>query len=207
MIYCLFEQSGVFKNVFKSKGIDAVDIDISNKFNQTDITSNIFEMIDNGFVRGLKDNDKIIAFFPCTYFSNYNDLFMSGKSFCFRNMNNEQISDYITNRRATRYKYRNKLYQLIRQCNRKHIPLIIENPYSRTIIQYLGNPTVKHTRNKYGDFYKKTTVYYCYNCTINVDKLTVYNCAVEKHVEHAHGIERSIMSEKYAENLINSIEW
>lgn len=207
MIYCLFEQSGTFKNVFLSKGLKAVDIDISDNFNQTDITANIFDMLDNGFINNLKSDDKIIAFYPCTYFSDYNKLFISGKSNCYRNMNKEQIKNYIINRRITRHKYKNKLYQLIRQCNRKRIPLIIENPVSSTIKQYLGEPTIKHTRNKYGDYFKKPTVYYCYNCTINNSKLTVYNDTVLRHVEKIRGIQRSIMCVKYAENIINAIEW
>lgn len=207
MIYCLFEQSGTFKNVFLSKGFKAVDIDISDNFNQTDITANIFDMLDNGFINSLKDDDKIIAFFPCTFFSDYNKLFISGKSNCYRNMDKEQINNYIINRRITRYKYKNKLYQLIRQCNKKHIPLIIENPVSATIKQYLGKPTIKHIRNKYGDYYRKPTVYYCYNCTINNSKLTVYNDTVLYKVEHKRGIQRSTMSTKYAENIINAIEW
>lgn len=207
MIYCLFEQSGIFKNVFIAKGLKAVDIDISNEFNQTDIITNIFDMLDNGFINNLKSDDKIIAFYPCTYFSDYNKLFISGKSNCYRNMNKEQIKNYIINRRITRHKYKNKLYQLIRQCNRKRIPLIIENPVSATIKQYLGEPTIKHTRNKYGDYFKKPTVYYCYNCTINNSKLTVYNDTVLRHVEKKRGIQRSIMCVKYAENIINAIEW
>lgn len=207
MIYCLFEQSGTFKNVFLSKGFNAVDIDISNKFNQTDITANIFDMLDNGFINNLKNDDKIIAFFPCTYFSNYNKLFMNGKSSCYRKMSESDKKAYIINRRMTRYKYKNKLYQLIRQCNKKHIPLIIENPVSTTIRQYLGEPTVKHVRNKYGDYYKKPTVYYCYNCTINNSKMTVYNDMISHKVEKQRGIQRSIMSTKYVENIINAIEW
>lgn len=207
MIYCLFEQSGTFKNVFLSKGLKAIDIDISNNFNQTDITANIFDMLDNGFINNLKNDDKIIAFFPCTYFNNYNKLFMNGKSNCYRKMSESNKKTYIINRRITRHKYMNKLYQLIRQCNRKHIPLIIENPVSTTIQQYLGEPTVKHVRNKYGDYYKKPTVYYCYNCTINNDKLIVYNDDIVKRVENSKGIDRSIMAEKYAVNIINAIEW
>lgn len=35
-VWCLFEQSGVFKNEFKKLGYDAVDVDIQNNFNETD---------------------------------------------------------------------------------------------------------------------------------------------------------------------------
>lgn len=207
MIYCLFEQSGIFKNAFLSKGLKAIDIDISNNFNQTDITTDIFEMLDNNFINNLNADDKIIAFFPCTYFSNYNKLFFNGKSNCYRNMSESDKKTYIINRRVTRWKYKNKLYQLIRQCNRKHIPLIIENPVSTSIQKMLGTATVKHVRNKHGDYYRKPTAYYCYNCTINNNKLTVYNDTVAYKVEKQRGIQRSIMSTKYAENIIKAIEW
>ena len=35
-VWCLFEQSGAFKNKFKELGYDAVDVDIQNNFNETD---------------------------------------------------------------------------------------------------------------------------------------------------------------------------
>lgn len=35
-VWCLFEQSGTFKNEFKKLGYDAVDVDIQNNFNETD---------------------------------------------------------------------------------------------------------------------------------------------------------------------------
>ena len=34
MVYCLFEQSGTFKNIYIKRGIKAIDIDIENQFNQ-----------------------------------------------------------------------------------------------------------------------------------------------------------------------------
>lgn len=36
MYYCLFEQSGTFKNEFKKLGYEAIDYDIQNEFNETD---------------------------------------------------------------------------------------------------------------------------------------------------------------------------
>lgn len=37
MYYCLFEQSGTFKNEFKKLGYEAIDYDIKNEFNETDV--------------------------------------------------------------------------------------------------------------------------------------------------------------------------
>lgn len=35
-VFCLFEQSGTFKNVFKKLGCEAYDCDILNDFKQTE---------------------------------------------------------------------------------------------------------------------------------------------------------------------------
>lgn len=46
LIYCLFEQSGVFKNAFKKLGFAAVDIDLRDDFKQTDRVLNLFNEIE-----------------------------------------------------------------------------------------------------------------------------------------------------------------
>ena len=50
-VHCLFEQSGTFKNEFKSLGIDAVDYDILDDFGQTDHVVDLFEQIRGGGTR------------------------------------------------------------------------------------------------------------------------------------------------------------
>ena len=44
--FCLFEQSGTFKNEFKKFGIDAEDFDIQNEFGQTDHVIDLFSEIE-----------------------------------------------------------------------------------------------------------------------------------------------------------------
>ena len=46
--HCLFEQSGTFKNEFRSMGIDAEDYDILNEFGQTDHVIDLFAEIRGG---------------------------------------------------------------------------------------------------------------------------------------------------------------
>lgn len=46
--YCLFEQSGTFKNEFIKLGISAVDYDILDDFGQTDKIIDLFEQIRGG---------------------------------------------------------------------------------------------------------------------------------------------------------------
>ena len=43
--FCLFEQSGTFKNAFRKYGVEAEDYDIINDFGQTDHIVDIFEEI------------------------------------------------------------------------------------------------------------------------------------------------------------------
>lgn len=46
MYYCLFEQSGTFKNEFKKLGYEAIDYDIQNEFNETDVVIDLFKEIE-----------------------------------------------------------------------------------------------------------------------------------------------------------------
>ena len=50
-VYCLFEQSGTFKNEFKKLGVDAYDFDIQNEFNETDYIVDLFAEIRGGVRR------------------------------------------------------------------------------------------------------------------------------------------------------------
>ena len=51
--FCLFEQSGTFKNAFRKYGVEAEDYDILNDFGQTDHVVDIFSEIEGG---GTKEN-------------------------------------------------------------------------------------------------------------------------------------------------------
>ena len=48
-VWCMFEQSGTFKNEFKKLGIDAVDLDIQNNFGETDYVIDLFGEIDRAY--------------------------------------------------------------------------------------------------------------------------------------------------------------
>lgn len=77
MIYCMFEQSGTFKNEFKKLGMDAIDLDIQNEFGETDRVIDLFAEIEKGYdgkpsvFDEVKQGDTIVAFFPCTRFEAY----------------------------------------------------------------------------------------------------------------------------------------
>lgn len=156
-VYCLFEQSGTFKNIFKKYGFNAIDIDIDNQFYETDLIIDLFECIDklpNGYLAEITKDDLIIAFFPCTWFSDYNTLILNGKWYNFRKMKDFEKQIYIKNRKCSQNIAARLLLKLIKFCKENKIPLIIENPYSQYIINLLGKPNIKHNRNIYGDVYK-----------------------------------------------------
>ena len=77
MIYCMFEQSGTFKNEFKKLGFDAMDLDILDEFGETDRQIDLFAEIERGYegkpsiFDEIGADDMIFAFFPCTRFETF----------------------------------------------------------------------------------------------------------------------------------------
>ena len=47
-VYCLFEQSGTFKNEFRKLGYEAYDYDIQNDYGQTDYQIDLYAEIRGG---------------------------------------------------------------------------------------------------------------------------------------------------------------
>lgn len=84
-VWCLFEQSGTFKNQFKKLGYDAVDVDIQNNFGETDFVIDLFAEIEKAYsgeasiFDAITADDLIMAFFPCIHFCDAKGLFMRGE--------------------------------------------------------------------------------------------------------------------------------
>ena len=216
MIYCLFEQSGTFRDAFRRVGFAAECIDIRNDFEKTDHVIDIFQALKDRTFPFDSDtlHDKttrFFAFFPCTYFSSNNDMIFRGDSAIFRKMSEPDKERYILKRRIQRNYYKTMLYTLVRRCIVYHIPLILENPASQTIKQYLGNPTVSHSRNKYGDYFYKPTCYYFYFCSFNERSMKLQQLYKPKRIQYLKGgnrtVKRSMISQEYADNFIKSILW
>ncbi len=53
-VFCLFEQSGTFKNEFLKLGVHAEDYDILNDFGETDHVIDLFSEIRGGVLRRTK---------------------------------------------------------------------------------------------------------------------------------------------------------
>ena len=100
-VHCFFEQSGTFKNEFIKLGIPAEDYDIQDHFGQTDHYDDLFQAIDDAFngKPSLFDNitrdDLIMAFFPCIYFCENNELAFTGQHINYRKLTEREKAEKI----------------------------------------------------------------------------------------------------------------
>ena len=212
-VYCLFEQSGTFKKAFQAFGYDAIDVDIENSFNETNLVCNIFDEI-NAACNGkssifdkITKNDLILAFFPCTYFSPQSQLQFMSSSRLYRGLSNEEICDRIIARDTKRSQYYQHLLRLIKICFARNLRIIIENPGNGTNYLICGQNFFKkpdlidYNRRERGDKFVKPTAYWFFNCQRTYghsDK----KIKIKKTVLKSSGFERSTIEYDYAENFI-----
>lgn len=82
--HCFFEQSGTFKKEFKKLGGIAYDYDIQDEFGETDYVIDLFAEIEKAYEEkesifdNMKQEDMILAFFPCTRFEDQIQLHFRG---------------------------------------------------------------------------------------------------------------------------------
>ncbi len=215
--HCFFEQSGTFKNEFKKLGYEAYDYDILNDFEQTDYIIDLFQEIENAyddkpsiFDKFSKDNDTILAFFPCIRFSSNILLF-------FRGEGTEQKRKKWSDLQKLEYDLKlheelHRMYSLITKlcivCIKKGIPLIIENPYSTQhyLVRYwcLKSKVIDKNRHANGDYYEKPTQYWFINCEPKNNFIFESLEYVElKTINNLpKGIERSLIHPQYARRFI-----
>lgn len=173
-VHCLFEQSGTFKNQFKSLGFEASDYDIQNNFGETDIQGDLFGNIEKAYngepslFDDISKDDLIMAFFPCIYFCENNQLYFTGKH---HNLANKG-ADFIEKNTIDRAEKRQYLYLLLLKlfnvCTNKGLRLIVENPYSTEHYLYNNFPyapaVIDKDRTRRGDYFKKPTQFFFHNC-------------------------------------------
>lgn len=205
-VHCLFEQSGTFRDVFRQLGYMSLDYDIRNDYGKTDIQIDLFAEIVDGY-KGEKsvfdimsDTDLILAFFPCTYFSANNMMIFSNTQ-----ANRDYTIPELITRNQLRATYYERLLQLFAICQRRQLPLIVENPYH---LNYLVNnfpfaPAIVDTdRRVSGDIFPKRTMYYFLNITPKPFK-SYQPTRTEKRVQHiAPGKRRSEITSTYAYNFV-----
>ena len=212
--HCFFEQSGTFKNEFKKLGYEAYDYDIQDEFNETDKIIDLFVDIEEAYENResifdeIKQEDTIIAFFPCIRFEDQIQMAFRGTQFQMKNWSDEQKleNDIKLHRELS------NLYEIITKlaivCIRRKIQLIIENPYSTThyLTKYWAIPSkiIDKDRRIRGDYFQKSTQYWFINCEPK------YNMILEpqiwnetKTIENtSNKTERSLISKDYANRFI-----
>lgn len=220
-VWCLFEQSGTFKNEFKKLGYEAVDVDIQNNFGETDYQIDLFAEIENAYdgkpslfdqIRG-QDADLVLAFFPCIYFCENNQLYFCGRHHNLSKLSlNEKANIILERSRNRQYLYELCLKMFI-VCEQKGIRLIVENPYASQHYLVENFPykasIIDKDRTRRGDYFKKPTQYWFVNC------LPTHGYSPQETSEHRKvsssksgikaGIcseERSMISPDYARNFI-----
>lgn len=159
-------------------------------------------------------DDLIVAFFPCIYFTgSTNPCYYTLENINYRSLTLEQKLEKILERSKNRQMFYELIIKLVGTCLKKGIRIVIENPFST--MHYLHNnffqePSfIDNDRTLRGDFFKKPTGYWFFNCqhTIgfsyqkNKERKTVWG---SKSAPRA-GLcseERSMISSDYARNFI-----
>lgn len=218
-VHCLFEQSGTFKREFIKLGIPAEDYDIQNNFGETDHMDDLFVEIESAYdgkpslFDNITQDDFIMAFFPCIYFSCMSQMLISYTHRNYVNMTPKQRMDAILERSAKRELFFARAVKLFAVAKIRGFRMVVENPWSeQTFLKqnFPFNPTViDKNRLLRGDYYVKPTAYWFVNCeptygqSLQPRKKGKNICQIEPN--HMAGIcneERSLISPDYARNFI-----
>ena len=218
-VWCLFEQSGTFKNEFRKLGYEACDVDIQNNFGETDYQIDLFAEIEKAYsgeanlFDNINEDDLIMAFFPCVYFSCLSQMSMSWGCHNYKTLTIRQKSDIILDRSKNRERFYNLAIKMLTIAKERGLRLIMENPWSQQTYlkaNFIMPPTmVDKNRRLRGDYFIKPTAYWFINCEFtqgcsyqkSKNKKIINKC---KPGEKA-GIcseERSMISPDYARNFI-----
>lgn len=222
-IYCLFEQSGVFKTKFKKLGFKAYDVDILNDFGETDFVIDIFAEIQKAYKHELSFFDKftqdtlIFAFFPCTRFTEKVSMNSRGDNFFCKNYTPTQKLQYSKKLIDELHFNYSRLCELCEICFERKFKMIIENPDAKP--HFLNDyfplrPAVKiKNRAEYGDYYKKPTNFWFLNFEPSFNfifenvknfkpkSVDIKDLSKEKH-DHQKQVEKSLMSPIFANRFI-----
>lgn len=219
--YCLFEQSGTFKNEFKKLGIDAYDYDIRNDFGQTDFVVDIFAEIQKAyegwesiFDQMVGGVDVIMAFFPCTRFESKVPLSFRGESPQQKNWNDLKKLQYSMQLHGELHNLYEKLCELTVVAERKGLRMVIENPVTQphylTTYWCIKPSVIDRDRTNDGDYYKKPTQYFfigfepSFNIVMEpldvVKTRTIAGCRATETTSRQ--VERSMMHPQYARRFI-----
>lgn len=210
MVHCLFEQSGTFRDAFRSFGISAACYDIEDKFGKTDFKLDLFKEIENSYYLSssifdsFSSSDLVFAFFPCTHFSKENipEYHFNPK----RDSHRRNYFERIVCRNRKRSLFFERLLQLVYVCEFRNIPLIIENPafgYLATWFPFDSSFT-DLDRSRSGDSFIKPTCYWFFN--IKPFRCRNYLLSESVRVKSIpYGLSRSLITSDYALNFVANV--
>ena len=200
-------------------GIPAEDYDIQNNFGETDHQIDLFREIETAYGVGtsvfdsITYKDLILAFFPCIYFCENNQLYFTGKHRNLDRLNKKDKIDTILKRSQDRAFFYELALKMFAICDIRGFRLIVENPYASQHF-LVGNFPYKATlidrnRTARGDYFNKPTQYWFINCEPTFGE-SYQNARIHKRIASgkpgAHGglcsEDRSLISPDYARNFI-----
>lgn len=211
--HCMFEQSGTFKKEFKKLGYDALDYDILNDFGQTDFQIDIFKEIELAYAGGasmfdtIKEEDLILAFFPCVRFEVQIIMNFKGKAFGVKDWSLEKKMEYDLKLHEELHLLYCLISKLVIVVKKKNLKLVIENPYSTQhyLTRYwaLEPSIIDKDRRDMGDAFQKPTQYWFINCepknNFIFESLVVHKT---KKISNCQTVERSMITPDYAKRFI-----
>ena len=170
--FCLFEQSGTWKNEFRKLGIEAEDYDIRNDFGETDHVVDLFAEIEKAYDREpslfdeIGPEDLAVAFFPCTRFEAQVSMWFNGNHHSAASWPDEKKLEYamrLHDELHTLYALCCKLFVI---SNRGVVAAHCGKPGERPALSYALLPDKARRRGsrphgKRGLFQKANTVLVC----------------------------------------------
>lgn len=215
-VHLFFERSGTFKKAFEKYGFIATDYDLEAEHEEVKKTDLFFEITkeyydeSSSIFAEIKKNDLIVAFFPCTYFSDQSQLISRGDSFGMKDFSQYEKLERSMKDMNIRAGFYQTLCRLCMIAERKHFKLIIENPYGKVnfLKQFFPIKPCLIIKNRmlWGDFFKKPTQFFFINCIPNFFLERISAPYIEKNpIEKNHGFSRSRISNRFAENFIESV--
>ena len=215
-VHLFFERSGTFKRAFEKYGFVATDYDLETEHEEVvkvdlffEITKEYYDEASSIFAE-IKDNDLVIAFFPCTYFSDQSQLISRGDSFGMKDFSDVEKLERSMKDMTTRADFYKTLCRLCIIAKRKKFKLIIENPYGKVNFLKQFFPIkpglIVKNRMQWGDFFKKPTQFFFLNCIPNFFLERIVASPKENNpIEKNKGFSRSRISSRFAENFIESV--
>ena len=220
-VHCFFEQSGTFKNEFIKLGIPAEDYDIQNNFGETDHQEDLFKAIEEAYegrpslfdsiVGG--EEDLIVAFFPCIYFCENNQLAFSYYHNNYRKLGYKERTEKILERMRNREYFFSLICKLAAVAFERGVRMVIENPWNGATYlkqNFVLSPSiVDNNRMLRGDYFTKPTAYWFINCE-PTNGVTEQCDKQRKTISRSKSAlkaglcseERSMISPDYARNFI-----